>query len=673
MNSILKNENIQTELFQSIIDKFRIGLYSFDSKGNFLFANHHFLKILGYSPEELHLKSMSELFYEEDLPLLKKSDNFKQQGQIICARKKDGGIIPLQVQCKKDFQDISFIAFKESVERNSLLSKTEDIINILDRSVAFFTADVNGNILHVNDGFCRLSGYKREKLTGKRQGFIQEDLFEKITANVRNNEIWKGEINYIGKSGAGWWGDTTITPFLTEEGYPKQFIAVCTDITNKKKSEEQLFEIEFFDFLTKLPNRRYFEQMLEKEISLSKDRFSSFSLILLDMHGVKFVNDSLGTKVGDELIKQTARRLGQFLGKRGTLFRIDGDEFAIIIPDVLEEHIKKMAEEILALFEEPFNLSEYELFHAINIGISRFPDHGNNVHMLTRNTYASLNQSKIKGKNSYSIFSTNMNMELKKRFQLSVDLPKAFKKDQFYIDFQPRVEAKTNEIIGAEALVRWKHPKWGIVSPMDFIPLAEENGLIGLIGKLVLLEACRQNKKWQDAGLPAITVSVNLSVIELLQLDIVQTVEQVLKTTGLSPQWLEIELTESALIKDESTVMLKLEKLREMGIKTAIDDFGTGYASLSYLKTFKANTLKIDRSFITGIPEESSSFEIVTAIIGLAKKLNIRTTAEGVETIEQLNHLQKINCDEIQGYLYSRPLAATDFEKLLRKKFCFPV
>lgn len=557
--------------------------------------------------------------------------------------------------------------------KNSLLFWNENIIDTLDQSVTFFMADESGIISHANDGFCRLSGYVREELIGQRPMFIHEDILKKITENVCNNQSWRGEINYIAKNGAGWWGDTTVTPLLTDEGVANQFIAVCFDITNKKKNEAQLFEMEYLDFLTKLPNRRYFEQMIEKERSQAEKSLGKFSLLLIDMHGVKFVNDSLGTRIGDELIKETARRLSQFLGKRGSLFRIDGDEFAIIIRDIPGKNIQMMAESILSLFAEPFILSEYELFHAINIGISRFPDHGNNVHTLTRNAYASLNQAKMKGKNVYNIFSANMNMGLKKRIQLSIDLPKALKKGQLYIDFQPRVEAKTNKIIGAEALVRWRHPKWGIVSPMEFIPLAEENGLIGCIGKMVLFEACRQNKQWQDAGLPPIIVSVNLSVIEFLQLEIVQTVEQVLDTTGLSPKWLEIELTESSLIKDELTVMLKLEKLQEMGIRTAIDDFGTGYASLSYLQSFKANTLKIDRSFITGIPEESRSFEIVNAIIGLAKKFNIRTTAEGVETLEQLNLLQKINCDEIQGYLYSKPVAATDFEKMLRKKFCFPV
>lgn len=567
----------------------------------------------------------------------------------------------------------SIILRDENIKSNSLLFRNENIIDILDQSVAFFTANLGGIISHANDRFCRLSGYVREELIGQRPMFIHEDICKKITANIWKNQNWRGEINYTAKNGAGWWGDTMVTPLLPDEGEPKQFIAVCFDITNKKKNEEQLFEMEYLDFLTKLPNRRYFEQILEKERAHAQQLAGRFTLMLIDMHGVKFVNDSLGTKIGDELIKETARRLRQFLGKRGTLFRIDGDEFAIIIHDAPDDNIQVMAEDILAKFKEPFILSEYELFHAINIGISKFPDHGNNVNMLTRNAYASLNQAKMKGKNSYHIFSKNMNMELKKRFQLSIDLPKALKKDQLYIDFQPRVETKTNKIIGAEALVRWKHPKWGIVPPTDFIPLAEESGLIGLIGKTVLYQACRQNKHWQDAGLPPIVVSVNLSVIEFLQLDIVQTVERILKTTGLNPQWLEIELTESALIKDESTVMLKLEKLQEMGIKTAIDDFGTGYASLSYLKSFNANTVKIDRSFITGMPKESRSFEIVNAIIALAKKLNIRTTAEGVETLEQLNLLQKINCDEIQGYLYSRPVAAMDFEKMLRKRFCFPV
>ncbi len=544
-------------------------------------------------------------------------------------------------------------------------------------SIGIFSFDMKGTCLYANSNFLKILGCRSEEFYLKPISDMisaADLLLLKTTAETggkRNLTIQARHrdgrqiflrILYVKKAGNRFYVATD-----SRHADSPDMDAAC-----QKQMDKRLKEIGHYDFLTKLPNRSYFEKMLDQGIALAQNSEASFSILLIELHGLKFVNDSLGMRIGDELIRKTAGRLSRVLMDKGTLFRINGDEFAVILPNSSVEESEQMAEKILPLFSRSFILDDYELFHPVNIGISLFPDHGRNAQTLIRNAYASLQQAKVKGKNRYHLFSSQANNELKKKYQLNIDLPKALKKEELYIDFQPRIDLKTNEITGAEALVRWKHPKWGNVPPMEFIPLAEKNGVIGLIGKTVLLNACRQNKQWQDAGLPQITVSVNLSVIEFLQLDVVETVKEILADTGLGPEWLEIELTESALMIDEATVMKKLHQLREMGVKTAIDDFGTGYASLSYLQSFQANTLKIDRSFISDIHMESSSFEIVNAITGLAKNLNIRTTAEGVETIEQLSILLEINCDEVQGYLYSPPVSAAAFEKLLEKKYCFP-
>jgi EAL domain-containing protein (putative c-di-GMP-specific phosphodiesterase class I) len=266
-----------------------------------------------------------------------------------------------------------------------------------------------------------------------------------------------------------------------------------------------------------------------------------------------------------------------------------------------------------------------------------------------------------------------MNIESFKRLSLKNDLRKAVNNNQFFVDYQPKVETKTHKIIGMEALIRWEHPKWGIVSPEEFILLAEESGLICSLGEMVLTKACQQNKKWQDQGLTPIKVSVNFSVVQFLQSDIIQMVEKVLKDTGMEAKWLEIEITESTLLTNEELVLEIISKLKAMGISIAIDDFGTGYASLSYLQKLKADTLKIDRSFVKGIPSDTDSTNIISAIIHLAQKLHINTVAEGVETMEQLQFLKKIHCDEIQGYYFSRPISPQDFVSLLKKKICMPI
>ena len=329
-----------------------------------------------------------------------------------------------------------------------------------------------------------------------------------------------------------------------------------------------------------------------------------------------------------------------------------------------------IAQDILRLFEQPFSINEYELYLTTNIGISMYPDSGDTIHSLMEHANSALYQAKEYGTNTYQISSPNRNIESYKRFTLKNDFRKAVKNNEFFLVYQPRINPKNNKIIGAEALIRWEHPKWGVVSPNEFISLAEEEGLICLIGEMVLKYACKQNKEWQVAGLTPIIISVNFSVQQFLQTDLIEMVEEILRSTGLDPKWLEIEITETAFMKDEPTVLSKIEKLKNLGIKIAIDDFGTGYSSLSYLQKIKANTLKIDASFIKRIPHEVDSSEIVVATVHLAQKLKMRVVAEGVETVEQLNFLNKINCDEIQGYLYSKPVKVQEFKRLLMQKVC---
>ena len=288
------------------------------------------------------------------------------------------------------------------------------------------------------------------------------------------------------------------------------------------------------------------------------------------------------------------------------------------------------------------------------------------------NAYSAVHQASDKGRNKYQIYSENMNIETYKRFHLKNDLQKAVNNREFYVEYQPKIETKTNKIIRDGAFVRWEHPKWGIVSPDEFITLAEENGFISTLGKMVLQNACQQNKAWQLQGLPPVKVSVNFSPLQFLQTDLIQMVKEVLQNTELEPKWLEIEITENASLNNQSIVLDKLTKLQSMGITIALDDFGTGYASLSYLKKLKADSIKIDRSFVAGIPDDVEGANIVSAIIHLAQKLNIHTVVEDVETIGQLKYLRSINVDEIQGYIYSKPVSVERITEMLRKGICIP-
>lgn len=637
-------------------------------------------------------KTVFDLFDPKDVPLIKeeiKRDMNNGESIIpkyqVKGKKKDHSMIDLQLLYYKKQDDstitISLLDITDQKRNERQLSLTyrelEDVKFALDKSTTVSITDLNGDILYVNDLFCEISQYEREELIGQNHRIVNskyhsKEYFQQMWTTIKSGHIWKGEVCNKAKDETIWWADATIIPFLDEEGNPFQYIAVRSDITKRKKMEEEIHHMAYYDFLTNLPNKTLFESRFEQKYEQARKINNEFYLLILHLNGIRFVNHSLGTEMGDQLLKEAALHLNRFFNQNETLSRLEGNEFALTFLNTSNEDIQKIAEDIIQLFEQPFCMNEYELYLTANIGISTYPDSGDTVRSLMKNAYSALNQAKKIGVNNYQIFSPSMDIGSYKRFMLKNDLRKAVKNNEFFLVYQPRIDPRTNHIIGAEALIRWEHPKWGVVSPNEFILLAEEEGLIVSIGERVLLYACQQNKAWQEAGLTPITISVNFSVHQFLQTNMIEMVDGILKRTGLDSKWLEIEITETVLMKDEPTVFSKIERLKKMNIKIAIDDFGTGYAALSSLKKLKANTLKIDRSFIIGIPHESDSSEIVSAIIHLAQKLKIRTVAKGVETVEQLNLLKKINCDEIQGYLYSRPITIQDFERLLRRKVCVP-
>lgn len=562
-------------------------------------------------------------------------------------------------------------------DNDTFLSKLEKLNYALNHTAAVSATDADGNIIYVNDRFCEVSKYSREELLGKNHRILKsgrhpKEFFEDLWQTITSGNIWRNETCNKAKDGSIWWGNATIVPLLDENGKPYQYIGIRQDVTDRKILEAKYYEMAYYDFLTKLPNRRLFELQLEKSCKSAQQSKGTVSLMIIDLHGLKFVNDSLGTEMGDQLLQNAAIRLNQFAHPEGTLFRIDGNEFAIIYLNISESNLVEAAKTIIHLFSEPFIIHGYELFLNVNIGLSMCPKVCDGVKCIVKNAFYAMHQSKASMKNGYQLHANHMLDGSKRKLMLKSDLRRALQKNEFFLYYQPRIDPKLDRIIAAEALIRWNHPAFGVISPLEFIQLAEEEGVIGPIGEWVLYHACLQNKKWQDAGLTPIIVSVNFSAIQFLHSEMIQEVARVLEETGLEPQYLEIEITETAIMKDESMVSGKIESLKSMGVKTAIDDFGTGYASLSYLKNLKTNTLKIDSSFIEGIPLESVSSEIVSSIIQLAKKLNIRTVAEGVEKMEQLQLLKEIHVDEIQGYLYSKPVSTEEFEQLLRKGTFLP-
>ncbi len=440
------------------------------------------------------------------------------------------------------------------------------------------------------------------------------------------------------------------------------------DVTARIRSEEQLNFLATHDALTHLPNRTLLIDRLGQSMARGRWQKRLVAVMFLDLDRFKVINDTLGHSLGDLLIKAVSERLTASVRGGDTVARLGGDEFIIILADIGHaEDVAKVAEKILNSLSKPFNLEGRELFITTSIGISIYPNDGEQPETLLKNADTAMYRAKEQGRNNYQHYSAAMNASAFERLMIETSLRQALERREFLLYYQPQVDLATWQIVGIEALIRWKHPTMGLVSPAKFIPLAEETGLIIPIGEWVLRTACSQNKEWQAAGFPPIRVSVNVSGCQFRQPNLIETIRRVLDDTGLAPPCLEMELTESILMKNEEKMIATIGTLHEMGVKISIDDFGIGYSSLSYLKRFAIHNLKIDQSFVCDITTNPDDAAIVAAIITLAHSLKLKVIAEAVETDDQLQSLRALQCDQMQGYLYSRPIPAEEMTKLLRE------
>lgn len=415
-----------------------------------------------------------------------------------------------------------------------------------------------------------------------------------------------------------------------------------------------------------LENEETRQKVINPVLKVIKDKLIiglANKTMFIDIDHFKLINDTLGHEIGDMLLKEIAKRLAGCVRKGDTLARLGGDEFIIILEDAHSDTAAEVAEAINETLSSKFFINGYELFTSASIGISFYPDHGENVDTLIKSADMAMYVAKTNGKNNYQYFAPIMNDKAQRIMEIDNGLREAFDRNEFELYYQSKLGLNTGAIMGVEALIRWRHPELAQISPAEFIPIAEENGMIGVIGEWVLQAACRQCKEWQKAGYPAIRVSVNVSTLQFRQQELVTTIQRVLDETELDPSYLELEITESVM-QDEETIKIIME-LKAKGIYISIDDFGTGYSSLSYLKRLPIDALKIDKSFIHDIYIDPTNAAIVTTIITLAKSLNLKVIAEGVETNEQLKFLKQHNCDEIQGYLIGKPVPSEQFETML--------
>ncbi len=541
--------------------------------------------------------------------------------------------------------------------------------------------NVQGGIEFVNAAFEQETGYEMRDVLGQKLSLLksgkqEEPFYSELWQTILAGYTWQGEMVNKRKDGSIYVEDMSITPIKNDTGAIEHFVAIKRNITEKKVYERKLDHLAHHDHLTGLPNRLLFSDRLTQSIAVAQRRNKLAAVMFLDLDRFKYINDTLGHNVGDSLLKQVAHRLSLTLRRADTIARMGGDEFTIILGDIdSPQDATRVAKKVLDSLTKPFLLDGRELFVTTSVGISVYPNDGVDVETLVRNADTAMYQAKEEGRNCYHIYTNELNTAAMERMTMENSLRKALEREEFVVYYQPRVDLKTGQILGAEALVRWRHPEFGLVAPVQFIPLCEETGLIVPLSEWVLRESCKQNKAWQDAGYDPISIAVNISVKQVEQRGLRATVTRALRDTGLNPIYLDLELTESTLMQDPKRTITVLGKIKDMGVQISIDDFGTGYSSLSYLKQFPVDAVKIDQSFVKHVTTDPDDAAIAGAVVAMAHSLKLRVIAEGVETLQQLEFLRELNCDEMQGYFVSRPVPADEFEHLLRQadenSFCW--
>ncbi len=503
------------------------------------------------------------------------------------------------------------------------------------------------------------------------QLFVDPKALAELTCALEQDRtLHSTELEVYRKDGSKRWVLANVRAVSNADGRVVLHEGTAEDITERKLAEARVQFLAYYDALTELPNRTLLRDRILVALASARRHHEKVALLFLDIDHFKTINDSLGHSIGDLLLKEVAQRLKKWTRAPDTVARLGGDEFLVLMTAITETAAAVMvAERIVKSMAAEFVVQGHSLSVTCSLGISIFPDNGEDIEALFKNADLAMYSAKEHGRNTTRVFTKEMNVQAMERMTLESSLRLAVERNEFFLVYQPQEDLRTGEIIGCEALLRWRHPELGLIAPNRFIPVAESSGLILPIGEWVLKTACAQARLWQDQGLLLLPVAVNVSAVQFRQKGFLRVIETVLLETGLAPQYLELELTESLILSNTNVVLSMLRQLKEMGVRLSIDDFGTGYSSLSYLKQFPVYKLKIDGSFVRDVIEDRDDAAIVSSILSMAKNLGLKVVAECVENEEQVSFLRAHKCDEIQGYYFSQPLPANEFAEKLRSEF----
>ena len=650
--------------------------------GNVIDANDAACRFYGYAKEELLSKNMSEInftlkpeeIYQQMQRLLSGvTGDYVFQHRMANGELRDVEIRAVVIQGKPLIFAIVHDMTKRRKAENEIKKAYIELNQIFNSAAdGMRVIDNNFNIIRMNEKLLESLGLARDEAIGKKCYDILPGAYCH-TPNCPIVQIMGGEslveyeVEKELKKGVRTPFIMKATPFHHYTGELLGIVQDFKDITERKRIEEEIKQLAYHDPLTCLPNRAYIYQQLGCRLDESREKKEKVAIMFIDLDGFKYINDTFGHSMGDDILKKLAKRLQKIVPEGGMIGRFGGDEFIFILPQLQHKaEAVEHANHIINSFQRPFFSHGHELYLSASIGISLFPDDGNDLESVIKHADISMYEAKKRGNNQYQLYN-GQNENFPRRIIMEKHLRNALQNKEFQVYYQPQVDIETGKIIGVEALLRWQNADLGFVSPAEFIPLAEETGFIVPLGKWVLRTACEQNKRWIDQSYPPMRVAVNFSVRQLQQPDVVEMVEEVLRETGLCPGYLELEITESIALEKLEYNIHVLNQLREMGIKISLDDFGTGYSSLSYLKQIPIDNLKIDRTFVQNIATEENNKAIANAVINLAHNLNLRVIAEGVETEDQLEFLRQQKSDYFQGYLFCKPIPAKEIEELLQR------